>query len=485
MRSKERVKLFIPLLFLSLFFGCASFHPRPISPSETASKFEMRTLQSKKLESFIEKNIYKKEIAWPPASWDFKMLSLAAAYYSPALDVMRAKWGVANAAIITAGGIPNPSIGLFGEHHSSTPGGISPWAWGLSLDIPIETAGKRGYRIKQAKHISLAARLNIAETSWQVWSGVRKSLLDLYAATERGKYLLNQLRAQEEVAKLFEERLTVGESSQFEVTQSRLALDKTRLLLAGNQKKKAEARSALATALGLRAKALNGIQISFGIFNQIPGPIDLKDVRKKALLGRADILAALQEYQASQSALQLEIAKQYPDIHIGPGYEWDQGDNRWSLGFSIVLPAFNQNQGPIAEARARRKEFAAKFVALQAGVIGQIDQAEAAYSESLKNLRTAGSLVSAENSNLKAIQARFNSGEAGRLDLEQAKMELAPTELSSFNALILAQTDMGELEDAVQRPLGKMEFFQEMATPYVRAGRPGGKKSIKGKGVKK
>ena len=126
-RSKERVKLFIPLLFLSLFFGCASFHPRPISPSETASKFEMRTLQSKKLESFIEKNIHKKEIAWPPASWDFKMLSLAAAYYSPALDVMRAKWGVANAAIITAGGIPNPAIGLLGQHHSITPGGISPW----------------------------------------------------------------------------------------------------------------------------------------------------------------------------------------------------------------------------------------------------------------------------------------------------------------------------------------------------------------------
>ena len=196
-------------------------------------------------------------------------------------------------------------------------------------------------------------------------------------------------------------------------------------------------------------------------------------------------MATLQEYEASQSALQLEIAKQYPDINIGPGYEWDQGDNRWSLGFSIALPVFNQNQGPIAEARARRKEFAAKFVALQAGVIGQIDQAEAAYSESLKNLRTAGSLVSAEDNNLKAIQARFNSGEASRLAFEQAKMEFYIAELSRFDTLILAQADLGELEDAVQRPLNKMEFFPGMAASYVRAGRPGGKKSIKGKGVKK
>ena len=477
------MKFFVPVIFVSLLYGCASFHPKPISPVETASKFEMRTLQSKKLESFIEKNIHKKEIAWPPASWDLRMLSLAAAYYSPALDVMRAKWGVVNAAVITAGGIPNPAIGLLGQHHSSTPGGLSPWTGGISLDIPIETAGKRGYRIKQAKQLSEAARLNIAETAWQVWSGVRESLLNLYAATERQHYLEAQLSTQGEVAKLFEERLAVGESSQFEVTQSRLALDKTRLLLAANQKNKAAASSALAIALGLQAKALNGIQISFDIFGQKPGVTDLREIRKEALLGRADILASLQEYEASQSALKLEIAKQYPDIHLGPGYEWDQGDNKWSLGFAIVLPVFNQNQGPIAEARARRNEFAAKFMALQASIIGQIDRAESVYVESLKNLQTADSIVSAEESNMRAIQARFNSGEAGLLDLEQTKMELAQAELSRFDALISVQADMGELEDAVQRPLNKQEFFHTMAASYIRPERPG--KKIKNKGVKK
>jgi broad specificity phosphatase PhoE len=31
-----------------------------------------------------------------------------------------------------------------------------------------------------------------------------------------------------------------------------------------------------------------------------------------------------------------EIAKQYPDIHLGPGYQYDQGVNKWTLGFSVV-----------------------------------------------------------------------------------------------------------------------------------------------------
>ncbi|MDA8087860.1 MAG: TolC family protein [Nitrospiraceae bacterium] len=447
------MKRLVAVISILLVSGCASYHPEPIAPSGTAQAFEARTLDSRGLREFIQKNTGRRIKPWPPKSWDFRRLELAAAYYSPALDVMRAKWGVARAAVITAGGIPNPAMSLLGQHHSSTPGGISPWTWGISLDIPVETAGKRGYRIRRAKHLSAAARLNIAETAWQVRSGLRKSLLDFYAAAERERYLLGQLSVQGEIAKLFEERLAAGESSQFEVTQSLLALNKMRLMVAENQKKKAEARGALATALGLQVKALDGIRISFGLFERTPAAIDLKDIRKKALLGRADILSALQEYEASQSALQLEIAKQYPDVHLGPGYEWDQGDNKWSIGFSFVLPVFNQNQGPIAEARARRKEFAAKFIALQAGVIGQIDRAEAAYAESLKNLQVAGSIVSAEDSRIRAARARFDSGAASRLDLEQAKMELASAKLSRFDAFIAVQQSLGQLEDAVQRPL--------------------------------
>ena len=70
---------------------------------------------------------------------------------------------------------------------------------------------------------------------------------------------------------------------------------------------------------------------------------------------------ALADYAASQSALQLEIAKQYPDLHLGPGYELDQTDNKWSLGISLDLPILNHNQGPVAEAhgepRRRRRAF--------------------------------------------------------------------------------------------------------------------------------
>ena len=62
----------------------------------------------------------------------------------------------------------------------------------------------------------------------------------------------------------------------------------------------------------------------------------------------------------------LELARQYPDLHVGTGYTFDQGQNKWALGLSIDLPLLDQNQGPIAEAEAARDEAAARFVAIQA-----------------------------------------------------------------------------------------------------------------------
>ena len=87
----------------------------------------------------------------------------------------------------------------------------------------------------------------------------------------------------------------------------------------------------------------------------------VQPVRRLAALNRSDILGALADYAASQSALQLEIARQFPDMHIGPGYLLDQTDNKWTLGATLTLPVLNQNQGAIAEAKARREEMAARF----------------------------------------------------------------------------------------------------------------------------
>ncbi len=455
--------------------GCTTFHPKPISPSLTASAFESRTLDNQGLKGFMGNNLHREIAPWPPRSWDIEMLTLAAFYYHPDMDVARAGWEVARAGVITAGGRPNPGIGFTPQYNADTAGWLSPWTLGFNLDIPMETAGKRGYRIARAEHISEAARLNIAGVAWQVRSRLRRNLLSLYRAEQTETLVQKQQKVQEEIVRLLEQRLSFGEASQPDVTQVSISLAKTLLSLGEAQKQRSEARVQVAEALGLPVDALNNIHISFDFIEQIPltKDIPLKDVRHQALLSRSDILGALSEYAASESALQLEIAKQYPDIHIGPGYEYDQGDNKWSLGFSISLPILNRNQGPIAEAEARRKEAETRFIALQSRIIAEIDRESAGFNEALKKLQVADSLLSTQRKQMQAMLKMFNYGEADCLAFKEAQMKLSAAEFSRLEAFILSQQSLGQLEDAVQHPLNSLEPF-----PTSLETSPRGKKEI-------
>ena len=113
-------------------------------------------------------------------------------------------------------------------------------------------------------------------------------------------------------------------------------------------------------------------------------------VRDEALQNRADILGALNEYSASQSALQLEIAKQYPDIHFGPYYQYNQGDHQFTLSVTAELPVLNQNQGPIAEAEARRTQLRRNSSPCRPKVLAEIDRAVADYRVTRENLLPIG-----------------------------------------------------------------------------------------------
>jgi outer membrane protein, heavy metal efflux system len=168
---------------------------------------------------------------------------------------------------------------------------------------------------------------------------------------------------------------------------------------------------------------------------------------------RADVLGALAEYAASQAALQLQIAKQYPDVRLTPGYQYDQGDSKWTLGLTVELPLLHQNQGPIAEAKARRQEAAARFNALQAKVMAEIERAVAVFQISQTNLAVLRSLAAELAKRAESVAGQFRAGAADQLDLLNAQLESASGKLVELDGQIKLQQAVGALADAVQRPI--------------------------------
>lgn len=442
------------IVTLVLLGGCVRYHPHPISPVQSAAELDSRSLDNPALRQFLEKNLHRHFEAWPPPFWDFETLSLAAFYYQPSLAVARAQWEGAQGAEKTAAQMPNPVLSAV-PGYSINPVDSSPWLPGINLDIPIETMGKRRYRKEHAKSLSESARLNIASTVWQVRNALRSILIDYAAAREREKLLQNQVAVQQQIVESLTARLEEGEVSSSELGLVKITLARSQLDLADARRLSVDARVSVADAIGIPVKALDGIDLVYDLTASHPVAEELMSskLRAWALQNRADVQGALADYAASQSALQLEIAKQYPDIHLGPGYTFDEGDNKFTLAITAELPILNHNQGPIAEAEAHRTETAARFTALQAKVITDVDRAVSAYRITRENLTILESLATEQKKQSDSVAAQVQAGAADRLDLLNSQFELGTSALVQLDGRVRLQQAFAALENAIQHPI--------------------------------
>ncbi|MEO8643371.1 TolC family protein [Pseudomonas sp.] len=437
-----------PSLFtvVVLLTGCVSYQPLPLAPQKMMAAYEERTLTNAELQRFITKHLPKATNAW-----GLNKLTLAAYYYSPELDAVRAKFASDEAATETANQRPNPSLSLPLQYADQP---IKPWTYGLALDIPIETAGKRGYRVAQAKQLSDAARLNIGQTAWQIRSRLRSALLDLYAVSQHHSIIECQVELQQDIVTMLERQLSLGAASTFELSQEQIILAHDRSDLTNSKKQSLDARTLIAQTIGIPLSALEHIKIDLSDFESLPPQIPDIAARRQTVLNRTDILGALAKYEASQAALQLEVARQYPNLSLGLGYSFDQGVNKYSVTpAGITLPLFNRNEGPIAEAEAHRKEAAIHVEALQDQAINQTDSAIQHYHLATQNLALIDNQEATRTASFYSDQRSFALGAIDRLALSRSRRAVNVDAMTRVDAVVQVQQAISQLENAIQQPL--------------------------------
>lgn len=448
-----------------LLYGCASYQPKPLSAARNERALDSRSLDDPRLRQFVAAALTSDDKSAPPLSWQLATLTLAALYYHPGIKVAEAKLTAAEAAEITARETPNPALNLtniFGQAAvaGAIPAGAAPVTIGPVIDLILETAGKREARTARAQHFADAARWDLATAEWQVRGNVRNALLDLWAAQKRAVLTRQRLILQEELVRLLEHRLAEGAVSALDVARERIGRGQIALALSTLDREAAEARVKLATAIGIPVRRLDGVRPDLTAFDHpsaIVAKIRTGAWRHEALIGRTDVRASLAAYEAAQAALQLAIADQYPNITLGPGYNYDLGVNRYVLNLGATLPVFHQNQGPTAEAVAKRQQAAAAFTALQAQIIGAIDEAEATYEKATQSVAAADAILADERRRALQVETKFRAGQVDRPSFLTAQLEAAATALSRFDAIIRQRQALGALEDALERPLYEPE----------------------------
>ncbi len=447
-----RNTLFACLPIFLVTCGFQQYTAKPVSTDIIAAKIENKNPDSAQFHQFLINHGYLPE-RLPIQQWGVDELTFCALFFHPSLDVARAQWRAAESAQLTAAEKAAPTLNGHLAHSSNTNNDVSPYAFGLSIDIPIETANKRAIRIENASHLSQAAKLEIAQVAWQLRNQVAQSLYE-YQFNQQQIYLLSKEQAYwQEIVAIYQKRISLGAASNLELSTATLQLQTITAKLNAHQQNKLVLLSKLANHSGLPLRKLETMPLAHDSY-KMPNHIRTapENLNAAALLNRLDIRISLERYAAAEAKLKLEIAKQYPDLIISPGYAYEFGDKIWSLGLSGLLTLLNKNKLAIAEATQLREIEAAQFEALQNTVIAEADTANAKLAQARQVLEQQATLYQQQQNHTQRMARKLSAGEIDRLELTYVKLEEVVAERNVALAHFQLKTALNQLENALQQP---------------------------------
>ncbi|MBU4432999.1 MAG: TolC family protein [Alphaproteobacteria bacterium] len=419
-----------------LLAGCAHYRAVPIRLDAYPTALDARQLDQKPI----------------GAAWTTGDLLAAGLARNATITEAAAKYRTAMAAAKTSRVAPSLSLTLTAEY-SRDP---KPWLYGFGGDLPLDIGGRRGERLTAADLTAVQALYAYGETVWTVRMALTRARADRISA-DAELVLAQQLEAMRQArAERLDRRVAVGEDDRALALTARTDLSAVHRRIADARARRVQADVALAQALSVPVAAVANLVLAAPI--SPPPGLDLTQARREAALTRLDVLKALVDYDLAESALKLEVAKQYPEIHLGPGYTWDHGVAKLPFNLSLALPPNDLNRAAIAQAEAKRAEAGRSLEAVQALALAAVDQAQAVLNAS----RTTEALVRERDLPIArrlaaAAALGLKAGEIDRVDDLAAQATVLEVELSLLDAARATSGAEIALEDALRTPFDATE----------------------------
>jgi CRISPR system Cascade subunit CasA len=422
---------------LLLLAGCATYAPAPVHLEAYPAALEARTLDEKPA----------------GATWTGGDLLAVALARNAAVAEAAAKYRTALAAAKTSRVAPNMTLTLTAEYAKSEP---KPWLYGAGSDIPLDIGARRGERLNAADLAAVQALYDYGEAVWTVRTSLTRACADRLSADAEMALASRLETVRQARVERLDHRVAAGEDDRGLALVARTDLAVAHRRVADARARRVQADAALAQAIGVPVSAVAGLTLA--PVSPPPPDLDFARARRNAALTRRDVLRAVVDYDLAESALRLEIAKQYPEIHVGPGYAYDHGVSKLPFNLGLVLPPLDLNRAAIAQAEAKRAEAGRSLEAVQAAALGAADQAWSALgaariteaSTRERDLPVAQRLAEATARSAKA-------GEADRVDDLGAQATLIEAELAVLDARRTTVAAGIDLEDALRVPFDPAE----------------------------
>ncbi|MCA9001048.1 MAG: TolC family protein [Planctomycetes bacterium] len=359
--------------------SCQTYGALPLDAEGHMAAWRARTPEIESLRAFQERQGLEVREPGSGFDWadglDWEEGRFVALVFNPALRMARLRVGLELAGAEHAGRWADPEFSM--QVLRITEGVPEPWVVTPELAISIPLFGRLGAERDLAGAEVQAARAGVIEAEWELGRQVQGAWIAWSAARLVEEESLRFVESLDQLTPWMEKLAERGEvsradSSLFQVEQARRSNELRRL--AGET---AAAKQILLALMGLAPDApvtlLPDVEARRGSTSLDPAYPPAGEAHHPVLL------RLQHEYQVSEQALRAEVAKQYPDLTLGPLLEWDEGRFGAGLGGGFPLPFFRGNRRAIAEARAARQLARAAFEVAHEELVGRYASAFARF----------------------------------------------------------------------------------------------------------
>jgi len=439
-------------LLLVLTTGCAwrSYQPAPLDLAAAAASDADRRLVDDTTRAALEAAGVDTS-AWPDLLWTRDTLLPPLLAVHPEQRAARARVVAAAAKVPAVMQPTNPELSSRLENHSDAgDSSSSPWAIGAALQFTLNTMPLRTAQGAVASAELDDARLAAGESAWRLYRALGDALLERQLAADREHLAERNLELAQARNESMAIRQRYGAASALEVQIAAERLLAARREQADAQAASTTAQARLAAALALPPSALAGVRFAAWPAGSVP---DAAAARAAALQNRLDLARELARYAVAEADVRVEVAKQYPQIRIGPGMVWEQGDRVWQLAFGLPLALLHRNRAAIDAAEARRSAQGEQVLARQSAIVAEVETLRQQADALQMPLQVALAAADAAAQRTALVQAQFDAGSADALALIDARSLQLQAERSAADARAVLWRAQWALEAALQSPL--------------------------------
>jgi outer membrane protein TolC len=301
---------------------------------------------------------------------------------NPGLQASYAEIGIAEADLVQAGRIRNPSFEYLHTKHRDE----RKIEW--ELLFPIMELLTMPLRTKVAGQGFERAKLEVAVNAFEVAAETRRTYFQAVAAEETARYLADVKETAAASAELAGRMARIGNLPRLTQMREQVFYAETVAQLARARQMAVAERERL-----IRLMGLYGEDVRFRLAERLPDlppePAEHRDADAAAVAQRLDILAAQRDTERLAESLGLVRATRVINVlDLGPA-RTKEGQEPWKTGFAIAIeiPLFDWGSARVAKAEAIYMQSVQRVAEAAVNARSQVREAHSAYLTAYETAR--------------------------------------------------------------------------------------------------